>query len=204
MAAATATTAAAAAAQPAPPHPQPGRRLLWGGGGGFGGFNGGFFGDARNGNDYNAQFNQFGGGMAESAFYGGRYGPVGAFGNAGNVACGTVGLAYRNVPCTGALDRSQQLNAFGIGGRTAPGGVVPGVTDSIPLAGSSGAQAFGGSPFDNAGQYGGFVGGLPNAGSPYGGGSIYGVNGALVAAPYAGGVGRRLLRALGEVAGRGW
>lgn len=176
----------------------------WNGMGGGGGINGGFFGNPINGNDHNAAFNQFGGGMANSAFYGGRYGPIGAFGSAGNVACGTVGLAYQNVPCTGRANNNPELNAFGIGGRTAPGGVLPTITDSIPLAGSSGAQSYGGSPFANPGQYGGFIGGMPSAGGIYGGGPIYGPNVGLVSTPGVAPLGRRLLRALASAAERGW
>lgn len=190
----------------------PRRSLLWGGvGGGWSGVgNGGgmFFGNPLNGNDYNTAFNQFGGGMANSAFYGGRHGPVGAFGSAGNVACGTVGLAYQNVPCTGRANNDPQLNAFGIGGRTAPGGVLPGISDSIPVAGSAGSQPYGGSPFanGNVGNYGGFIGGLPSAGGIYGGGNVYGPNVGLVNGPGVGVApfGRRLLRAVVAAAEQAW
>jgi hypothetical protein len=167
--------------------------------------------------------------MRNSAFYGGRNGPVGAFGSAGNVACGTVGLAYENVPCTGARNSNQQLNAFGLGGQTAPGGVLPGVTDSIPLPGSAGAQPFGGSPFANGGAgaapflgapnvggvYGGGVGpfgggvigpygGGIAGGGIYGGGNVYGPNAGLVRTPNVSVLGRRLLRAVRGAAGARW
>jgi hypothetical protein len=139
--------------------------------------------------------------MSQSAFYGGRYGPVGPYGRAGSVACGTVGLAYRNVPCTGAPDTNPQLNAFGLGGRTAPGGVLPTITGSIPPPGS---PTYGGSPFNNPGNYGGFVAGLPTAGGVYGGGPVYGANAGLVSTPGVVAIGRRLLGALPAAVMQGW
>jgi len=207
----------AAAAMPAAVTASAGARaLLWAGGGGGGG--GGFFGNPTNGNDNNAAFSQFGGGMRNSAFYGGRNGPVGAFGSSGNIACGTIGLAYENVPCTGARNTSPQLNAYGLGGQTAPGGVLPGVTDSIPLGGSAGAQPFGGSPFGNGGAGAApflgapSVGGVFGGGGPYGygggiygGGSVYGPNAGLVRVPSVGAlVGRRLLGAVRAAAEARW